>query len=277
MAQKRYTIQQHHINIRFPIRLSHINAYHCDSSVSNILPSHPHTIILFVRKGSGKLHYKHSYLALQENTLFILNPDNQKVSIELNQPSIDFITLNVENLYFYENNTKLSSPYTKYFFHGTKCRNIIEMLLNEVECRDMFFEEACHYYLNLLLIHIQRETGLSFDCCIKDTKKRDCEYIKEYIDAHFTENITLDLLSEKGGMNKYYLVHSFSKNYGRSPINYLNEKRIDESKKMLEITDYSIAKISKLIGFSSQSYFSQAFKKHTFMTPNEYRHLSKNM
>ena len=57
----------------------------------------------------------------------------------------------------------------------------------------------------------------------------------------------------------------------------VDEKRIDESKKLLENTDYSIAEISKLIGFSSQSYFSQAFKKKTLMTPNEYRRSVKKM
>ena len=106
---------------------------------------------------------------------------------------------------------------------------------------------------------------------MEDKSSQDCQYIKDYLDKHYAENITLDTLSEESGMNKYYLVHSFTKKYIRSPISYLNEKRIDESKKLLENTDYSIAEISKLIGFSSQSYFSQAFKKKTLMTPNEYR------
>ena len=118
---------------------------------------------------------------------------------------------------------------------------------------------------------MQRDTEIQFTSFLEDKSSQDCQNIKDYLDKHYAENITLDTLSEESGMNKYYLVHSFTKKYIRSPISYLNEKRIDESKKLLENTDYSIAEISKLIGFSSQSYFSQAFKKKTLMTPNEYR------
>lgn len=76
-------------------------------------------------------------------------------------------------------------------------------------------------------------------------------------------------------MNKYYMAHAFTKYIGISPISYLLEKRIQEGKSLLESTSYSIAEISTLLGFSSQSYFSQTFKKSTGRTPiqhrNEYR------
>lgn len=50
-------------------------------------------------------------------------------------------------------------------------------------------------------------------------------------------------------MNKYYLVHSFTKHFGCSPISYLNDKRIEESKNLLETTNHSIAAIASMIGF----------------------------
>ena len=72
-------------------------------------------------------------------------------------------------------------------------------------------------------------------------------------------------------MNKYYLVHSFKEYKGISPINYLIDKRILEAKHLLETTNHPIAKIADMTGFSSQSYFSQVFKRETQMTPNEFR------
>ena len=125
--------------------------------------------------------------------------------------------------------------------------------------------------MNLLLIEIERETNYNYSSASKEKKSKDCRFVKEYLDAHYTENIMLDVLSEKSEMNKYYLVHSFTKTFGCSPISYLNEKRIEESKRLLETTNLSIAEIAVEIGFSSQSYFSQSFKKNTYMTPNEYR------
>ena len=153
----------------------------------------------------------------------------------------------------------------------------MHMLIHEVNNRSEYYEEACRHYLNLILIEIQRNTQINYDYPSKEKNNRDCTFVKEYLDDHFTENITLDLLSKESKMNKYYLVHSFTKHFGCSPISYLNEKRIEESKNLLETTNHSIASIASMIGFSSQSYFSQSFKKNTFMTPNEYRRAARQI
>ena len=79
------------------------------------------------------------------------------------------------------------------------------------------------------------------------------------------------ILAEIAHINKYYLAHTFQKEYGISPITYLNCRRIEESKYMLGNTGYSLAQISELMGFSSPSYFSQCFRKAAGLTPNEYR------
>ena len=72
-------------------------------------------------------------------------------------------------------------------------------------------------------------------------------------------------------MNKYYMVHAFKKYKGLSPINYLINRRLDEARHLLETTDYPVSKIALASGFSSQSYFSQVFRKELNMTPGEYR------
>ena len=74
-------------------------------------------------------------------------------------------------------------------------------------------------------------------------------------------------------MNKYYIVHAFKKYKGVSPINYLINIRISEAKHLLQTTNYSVSKIAQSIGFSSQSYFSQVFRKELEMTPLQYRKL----
>lgn len=95
--------------------------------------------------------------------------------------------------------------------------------------------------------------------------------VKRYIDANYSEDICLDSLAGLAHLNKYYLIHAFTESYGISPINYLNEKRIQNCKELLASTDYSIAEIARLSGFSSQSYFSQSFRKSCGMTAKAYR------
>ena len=54
--------------------------------------------------------------------------------------------------------------------------------------------------------------------------------IKRYLDSNYREDISLDILAEIAHINKYYLAHTFQKEYGISPITYLNRRRIEESK-----------------------------------------------
>lgn len=91
--------------------------------------------------------------------------------------------------------------------------------------------------------------------------------IEQYINAHYAETITLDTLSALTFHSKYYIAHAFTKYKGISPINYLITRRIEEAKSLLEHTDFPVAKIAQAVGFSSQSYFSQAFRRETTLSP----------
>ena len=188
-----------------------------------------------------------------------------------------FVILGIENLSFIDDTKQCIPPFTRLSFPSDTCQHLMQMLIHELEKHSEFYEDACRYYLNLILIEIQRNTNIHYDFPSKEKNNRDCKFVKEYLDSHYTENITLDILSKESKMNKYYLVHSFTKHFGCSPISYLNDKRIEESKNLLETTNHSIAAIASMIGFSSQSYFSQSFKKNTFMTPNEYRRASRQI
>ena len=277
MMQTRYTLQQHHINLKSSVKLSQINMYHCESPASNIFPGHPYSKIIYIQKGDGQFYFGNQFLPVQENDLLLVNPDKQKFSVDVQNPPLDFIILGIENLLFTNDTGEAISPFTRLSLSSDICLNLMHMLIHEVTKRSEYYEEACRHYLNLILIEIQRNTPINYDYPSKEKNNRDCTFVKDYLDDHFTENITLDLLSKESKMNKYYLVHSFTKHFGCSPISYLNEKRIEESKNLLETTNHSIASIASMIGFSSQSYFSQSFKKNTFMTPNEYRRAARQI
>lgn len=244
---------------------------------SNIFPGHPYSKIIFIQKGQGQFYFGNQFLPVRENDLLLVNPDKQKFSVDVRESPLDFVILGIENLSFIDDTKQCIPPFTRLSFPSDTCQHLMHMLIHELEKHSEFYEDACRYYLNLILIEIQRNTNIHYDFPSKEKNNRDCKFVKEYLDSHYTENITLDILSKESKMNKYYLVHSFTKHFGCSPISYLNDKRIEESKNLLETTNHSIAAIASMIGFSSQSYFSQSFKKNTFMTPNEYRRASRQI
>ena len=112
MTQTRYTLQQHHINLKSSVKLSQINMYHCESPASNIFPGHPYSKIIFIQKGDGQFYFGNKFLPVQENDLLLVNPDKQKFSVDVQNPPLDFIILGIENLLFTNDTGEAISPFT---------------------------------------------------------------------------------------------------------------------------------------------------------------------
>lgn len=85
------------------------------------------------------------------------------------------------------------------------------------------------------------------------------------------EDITLEQLAEVAGLNANYLSQLFKKEVGIPVSEYIQRERIEEAKKLLELTDMSLADIGARLQFNDQSYFTKVFKKHTGMTPRQFR------
>lgn len=93
MTQTRYTLQQHHVNLKSSVKLSHVNMYHCESPASNIFPGHPYSKIIFIQKGQGQFYFGNQFLPVRENDLLLVNPDKQKFSVDVRESPLDFVIL----------------------------------------------------------------------------------------------------------------------------------------------------------------------------------------
>lgn len=102
-------------------------------------------------------------------------------------------------------------------------------------------------------------------------KKLDLQNIKEYLDQHYQEKISLDELSALFFINKFYLTRIFKEQFGISVNNYLTQVRITHAKQLLRFSDLSIERVGILCGLGDANYFSRVFKKVEGMTPGDYR------
>jgi len=97
--------------------------------------------------------------------------------------------------------------------------------------------------------------------------------IRDYVANHYTVNFSLDEMAEHLGITKQHLITVCKKRYNRTPVEYLNEYRIEEAKRLLSDTRTKIADIGARSGFNSNSYFAKVFKQYTGITASEYREL----
>lgn len=92
-----------------------------------------------------------------------------------------------------------------------------------------------------------------------------------FISDNFSSDITLEDVADHVHLNPAYFSTVFKQSSGSSFKEYLNMVRIEESKRLLANTDYSIIDIAVATGFEDQSYFSKVFKRYTGLTPKQYR------
>ena len=92
-----------------------------------------------------------------------------------------------------------------------------------------------------------------------------------YISEHFNGPLTLEDVASHVHLHPSYFSTLFKTCIGSSFKEYLNMVRIEESKRLLANTDFSIIDIALAVGFEDQSYFSKVFKKYTGLTPKQFR------
>ena len=98
--------------------------------------------------------------------------------------------------------------------------------------------------------------------------------IKEYLVDNFSQNISLEELSNLTTMNKYQLIKNFKKEYNLTPHQFLNLIKINKSKDFLS-KGYSITDTALECGFFDQSHLSRYFKSYTGVSPNIYKNVLK--
>lgn len=98
------------------------------------------------------------------------------------------------------------------------------------------------------------------------------DHVRQYIDEHFTEPLSLDILSGKFGFSICYLSTLFKKTYHVSLNEYIIKKRIQRAEELLiTAPNLNIKTIAEIVGYTDSYYFSRLFKSTTGKSPSSYR------
>lgn len=96
--------------------------------------------------------------------------------------------------------------------------------------------------------------------------------LKEMIQDQIDDNLSLKELSKDLAINPSYLSREFSKHFDNLTFGeYIRKQRIEKAIVLMATPTYSLSDIAYLTGFSDQSHFTRIFKKHTGISPLEYR------
>jgi AraC-like DNA-binding protein len=99
---------------------------------------------------------------------------------------------------------------------------------------------------------------------------------QEYLEAHYTENISLEQLANLGRLSPFHFVRVFRQATGLPPHAYLTQVRIERAKILLA-HGWPIAQVAVETGFVDQSHFTRRFKGIVGVTPGQYAFQRKNV
>lgn len=121
--------------------------------------------------------------------------------------------------------------------------------------------------LDMLIDYTERVRELK----VHRTDNQTVNRVNQYILNHIEENLSLAGLAQRFDISKNYLCSVFKQEIGMSLTEYIQYNKINVAKQLLRYTDKSLIEIANYLGFCSQSYFQQVFKKQTGLTPTAYR------
>jgi len=229
-------------------------------------------LFFYITSGSGILNYDEKSYSLSTGDCVFINCQTPY----FHQSSEDLWTL--KWIHFY--GPTIHSIYLKYterggqpVFHPNdasaldrRWSDLYHLASSSDYIKDMKINENLFSILTLIM-----EESWNPDARTLSSKQRSLIDVKEYLDRHYAEKITLDMLSEEFLINKYYLERIFKEQFGTSIISYLLGIRITHAKRLLRFTDKSVEQIGAECGIYPLYYFSRMFKQTEGISPTEYR------
>ncbi|MCY7337671.1 MAG: AraC family transcriptional regulator [Chamaesiphon sp.] len=153
------------------------------------------------------------------------------------------------------------------------CLGLISELKLGESCCSLYVE----HLIAVLSIHLIRKYSVK-NQSLRDPNglpKSKLQQAISYINEHLTENLSLKDIANVVGMSPFYFTSLFKQSTGMTAYQYVIYRRIELAKQLLRQQELSIAEVSEQVGFVSQSYFANVFRKHTNKTPKMYQKYPK--
>ena len=103
-----------------------------------------------------------------------------------------------------------------------------------------------------------------------DYSNKIVQATKEYLEAHYTEEISLEDVAEYVNISPQYFSKLIKKHTGFNFIDWLSMLRVNKAKELLTNSNLTVKEVCYMVGYKDPNYFSRIFKKKIGLTPSEY-------
>lgn len=242
--------------------------------------------ISLVLQGNGL--YRTSYGDREINTgdVFVFTSNEPHCITEISSNRLKLLNLQFSNRII-ENLPHLDKNYPYIFFNHSEnfdCKvykdsaketaHLIKKIREEFKNAKECYSAAIINVIGEIFIEFIRNHGYCLnDDNISESNIKKLEKGIDFINANYTENLTLEIIAEKSNITPNYFSALFKECLNMKLWDYITAKRIEKAQRMLknDKTELTILEIANECGFNNTANFNRAFKLHTGITPSEYK------
>lgn len=144
----------------------------------------------------------------------------------------------------------------------------------ELNCSTPFNKLYIESLQNVLAVHLLRQHCVISvrDCNLPEgLPQSKLQRVIDYIQSHLEQEVKLAELAKVASISVHHFGKQFKQSTGMPPHRYVMKCRIERARKLLSNQQLTIAEVGQQLGFYDQSHFTHTFRKHTTLTPRQYR------
>ena len=239
----------------------------CIYAKNSAVSAHSHDFYhyFYMKDGEGKIRIGEQWYVLKRGHLYLMPPG---VIHEIHAGEIGLCAYEIK--FRFDENGLLSSLKSEIVTNDNRIEATLEFIFNEFRSESSHKERMLDLKLDELLILILRcsedkpeRAGINFSKKFAD--------VLFYMEQHLAEEISLQTLADVAHLEKIYFLKQFKAEMKLTPMAYLRNMRISESKKLLLHSDMNVTQISAAVGFPDVHHFSSCFKRLVGQSPKEYK------
>ncbi|WP_196000879.1 AraC family transcriptional regulator [Clostridium sp. 1001271B_151109_B4] len=223
--------------------------------------------IIYVYKGSGHYLLDNEWKSLSHGNIILFKPLEPQVYsyYAKEHPEIYWIHFTGRECESLINKFEIKNCYIG---ENLLLKHLFQTIITELQLKKTHYEDIVVSNLYSIFAMISR---LFHSPLLTTENDFSIDRLIIQLNQKYMEPWTISSMSDYCKLSEGYFAHKFKKQIGISPMNYLNELRIEKSKELLEEGTMNISTISSIVGFQDSLYFSKVFKKLTGIPPSKFK------
>lgn len=260
-------------------------------SISAELHTHDYYELLYVYEGTCTYFFRDTSFPLRKGQLLLVSPGSPHY-IEMHESGLG-LTINIRKTTFrdtFHNLLQEKSLLSDFFAHTLYNENLsnyitfeientmeynylIQQIFDESNSSETYSNMICVSLLNLFFGKLLQDFGKTihlYNDVRNQTFNRTFPLMLRYVQSNY-RTISLPEMAQLFHYSESYISLLFKRYLNENFSEVVQNLRLDQAKMLLESTDYTLEKISDLIGYHSVDHFSRIFKKKYLLSPSIYR------